>query len=409
MRSIARIASPLAAALVLSRGASGAPTPPAPEHDVTAQEVVLRVPGTERVTVRKDLPYKAAESRELKLDLYLPAELERGARRPAVVFINGVGDSPDSPLKEWGAYRSWGRLVAASGWIGVTFEARGPADASRPDIRDLFLYLRTKGRELGIDPDRLAAWVCSGNVISGLPFLMDDAGPNSGIRAVVVYYGSGDAARLRKDLPLYFVRAGRDNPQLNDRIDRLFARALGEGAPWTLVNAPSSHHAFDVLDETDESRRIVRDTLAFFAEHLAPPPAPAGAPSLARRALGHWFAKEYPEAAAAYREYVAAHPEDATAWLRLGLAQAHGPDPADAEAALRRAVALGADGPIDRYNVACGYALLGRKDEAIAELARAIDAGFDHPDAVASDEDLAGLRDDPRFRELVERARRRRS
>ena len=402
MRSLLRIA-PLAVLLAASRSAVATPLPP--EHDVTAQEVVVRVPGMDRVTVRKDLPYENTESGALRLDVYLPPELERGALRPAVVFVNGVGDQPDSRLKDWNAYRSWGRLVAASGWIGVTFEARGPADKSRPDIRELFLYLRTKGKELGIDANRLAAWVCSGNVISGLPFLMDDADADSGIRAAVVYYGSGDPARLRRDLPVYFVRAGRDNRGLNEKIDRLFARAVAEGAPWTLVNAPGAHHAFDVLDETDESRRIVRDTLAFLAERLSPAPAPPSAPSLAKRALGHWFAKEYPEAAAAYREYVAAHPDDSTAWLRLGLSQAHVGNASDADASLRRAIALGADGPTDRYNVACGYALLGRADDALAELSRAIDAGFDHPELLERDPDLASVRDDPRFRELVERAK----
>ena len=101
-------------------------------------------------------------------------------------------------------------------------------------------------------------------------------------------------------MPVLIVRAGRDNKALNQGIDRLTAQAVAGGAPWTLINAPGSHHAFDVLDETEESRRIVKATLQYFREFLEPPASPAAPPSLARRALAHWFAHEHAEAAAAY-------------------------------------------------------------------------------------------------------------
>jgi acetyl esterase/lipase len=135
--------------------------------------------------------------------------------------------------------------VAASGWIGVTFENGGRFPESRPDVRAVFAFLRDHGASLGVDTSRMAAWVCSGNVVTGLPFLMEDA---DGLRGAVVYYGSGTPARYRTDLPVFFVRAGRDNPQLNSQIDDLVAKAAAAGAPWTVVRAPASHHAFDVLD-----------------------------------------------------------------------------------------------------------------------------------------------------------------
>lgn len=56
------------------------------------------------------------------------------------------------------------------------------------------------------------------------------------------------------------------------------------------------------------------------------------------------------------------------------------------------------------YNAACSYALAGRNDAAIATLERALDAGFDDPDLVASDDDLDALRSDPRFVRLAGRA-----
>lgn len=371
--------------------------PPRPEHDVTAQDVVYRVPGMADVAVRADVPYKKADGGDLKLDLYFPPGARAGgALRPAVVFVNGVGDQPGSHLKDWGIYRSWGRLVGAFGFAAVTFDSRG-GDLARSDIRDLFAFLRSDGAGLGIDARRLAVWVCSGNVTAGLPFLMDDAA--EGVLGAVVYYGTGEPVRIRTDLPVYFARAGRDSKRLNAGIDQLWARAVGAGAPWTMVNAPASHHAFDALDETDESRRIVRETLEFFRDLFTPPAAP-GTPSDARKALSHWFAREYAEAAAAYGGYVKSHPDDAVAWMRLALSQAHERSPG-AEASLEKALAFGASSPSDLYNAACGYALLGSKDKALDWLERAIRAGAGNRRMIETDDDLASLHGEPRFDALL--------
>jgi len=403
-----RIVAAAAGALALTMAAPAAAQPD-PQHEVNAQDVVWVVPGLDRVTVRKDIPFKQAGPLTLGLDLYYPAdyrpadfEADRGAgaKRPAVVFINGVGDGPGGRLKDWGIYQSWGRTVAASGWIGVTFSSRGPATGSGPDIADLFAFLAKEGAPLGIDTSRIAAWVCSANVTSGLKFLMDQAG--RGIVGAVVYYGDSDPAKIRTDLPIYYVRAGRDNPDLNARIDRLWARALAAGAPWEMVNASESHHAFDALDETEESRRVVRETLAFYRDLFQPPPPPP-ATNAARRALSFWFGHEYAKAEAAYGEFLKTHPNDATAWMRLGLSQAYTKQPAAAEASLEKAISLGANGPVDLYNVACAYAVLGEKDRAIQALGRAVDAGFRDRGLAERDQDLASLRGDERFQKLLAR------
>ena len=57
------------------------------------------------------------------------------------------------------------------------------------------------------------------------------------------------------------------------------------------------------------------------------------------------------------------------------------------------------------YNLGCTFALLGRTEEAFEELERAVECGFGDAEHMLKDDDLAGLRDDPRFGELVRRAR----
>ncbi|MBK9376133.1 MAG: tetratricopeptide repeat protein [Holophagales bacterium] len=56
------------------------------------------------------------------------------------------------------------------------------------------------------------------------------------------------------------------------------------------------------------------------------------------------------------------------------------------------------------YNAACARALASQKAEALDLLQRALDAGFDDPDHLREDDDLDGLRADPRFRQLLKDA-----
>ncbi len=57
------------------------------------------------------------------------------------------------------------------------------------------------------------------------------------------------------------------------------------------------------------------------------------------------------------------------------------------------------------YNEACAASLDGKKDDAIALLQKALDAGFDQPDMFRSDDDLDAVRGDPRFAAIAKEAK----
>jgi len=393
-------------ALASARAAVEPPPAPAPHrpaaiHDLTRYGPVYWVPDMESVTVRKDLSYKRAGSTNLALDLYLPAGAPSGTLLPVVVFVNGVGDAPGMRLKEWGQYRGWPRLAAAHGLAGVSFDARPDPD-NLEDLRDLFRWLREHGREEGLDPDRVALWCCSANARNAYTYMMTDAG--AWLRAAVIYYGSGEGAAIRADLPVELVRSGRDNPFMNQAVDRFAAAASAAHAPWTVVNLPDAHHGFDCVDDTDASRVQIRRTLEFLLRHLAsgsPPDfaslprgsaPPAGAPDVpppdARAAMALFFGREWPEAASAYAAWVERHPDDVDAWLMLGNARVESRDVEGARAALTRAKAL--DPTIGET-----YALLGRLeaqqrryDAALPLLQRAIEV---MPDDAESRHQLGGV------------------
>jgi hypothetical protein len=60
-----------------------------------------------------------------------------------------------------------------------------------------------------------------------------------------------------------------------------------------------------------------------------------------------------------------------------------------------------AESVLGLFNTACMESLLGRRDEAIAHLAQALEAGPTLLEQAQKDEDFEPIRDDPRFQKLI--------
>jgi putative intracellular protease/amidase len=114
-------------------------------------------------------------------------------------------------------------------------------------------------------------------------------------------------------------------------------------------------------------------------------------------------AKDWTEAEKAYRALTEKRPRDAWAWYGLGnVLQAKGEWDA-AIAASERAASFDNVRPDALFNVACGYARKGNKDEAFSSLELAVKAGFKKKWRLESAADLAALREDGRYKTLLER------
>lgn len=337
---------PLASAplLLLSVALGAAPAGGEPArsiHDPTGYPLVWNQPGADGVTSRTGILFGRPAARDLTLDLYAPPGTVPGVPRPAVVFLSGFGDDPARPLKSWEIYRSWMRAVAARGYVGVMGES-DPADVPG-SLAALFRYLAEHGAELGIDPGRLAAWACSGNVSGALPFLMGESAPR-GLVAVALLYGAGEAERLRADLPVLLVIAGRDGPEVLEQERAMASRARDAKAPWTVVEAPALGHAFDAFDRSTESLATVAQVLGFLDARLGAPPAPTAENEerrAARAALGLLFARDYEEVEPYYDAIVEGPGrEDRQAWENLAWARRGAGSPAGEMLALERASRL---------------------------------------------------------------------
>jgi acetyl esterase/lipase len=246
----------------------------------------------DEVQVRSGIAYKTVEDGDLKLDVYLPTDLRQDERRPTVLFVHGEPWTTEAVRFDAlaaGQYISWGRLVAASGWIGVPFEHRNsractalPEAAS--DLDDLIAFVRTQIPEA--DPDRLILWVCSGGGAYGLRAAIRHS---PSVRCAVVYYAFLEPLYYRAIIapevpdetlreyspitalgqpdttipPLLIARAGKDHPELNETINRFAADALRKNVSLDLLNYAEGQHGFDILDDTKRSRSIIQQTLAF--------------------------------------------------------------------------------------------------------------------------------------------------
>jgi acetyl esterase/lipase len=266
-------------------------------EEMIRMPVVLRVPGMDAVTTRRNVVYKTAGDQPLHMDVYSPVGPTRP--RPAVLLVHG-GPLPKLGAKDMGVYHSYGAILAASGFVAVAFDHRflGPdrlVDAGQ-DVADLVAHVRANAAALGIDADRIAIWAFSG----GGPFLAAPLRERPPwLRALVAYYAvldlrqpplgvdSGLSPELRERCspvaalgdarsapPLLVARAGLDHPWLNGGTDRFVQEALAKGATLDLLNHPDGRHGFDILDDDARTREILRRTLDFLRDRLSPEPAP---------------------------------------------------------------------------------------------------------------------------------------
>jgi acetyl esterase/lipase len=264
--------------------------------ELAPKRIVYSVPGMNRVKIQRDLTYKTVAGAELKMDVYTALHSRPSEGRPAVIFIHGGRIPPNlrTKPKDWGAYVSFGELVAASGFVAITFNHRfyswNSLSDSQGDVMDLISYVRNNAKRLGVDKDRIVLWaVSAGGIFLSQP--LRDTPPY--IRCLIGYYAELDLQNERaaapasvsnetlreyspvyhldkssaKIPPIFIARAGLDDVNYNDGLDRFVLTALRKNITVDLANHATGHHAFDVEDNNDRSREIIKRTIEFIKAH----------------------------------------------------------------------------------------------------------------------------------------------
>lgn len=94
---------------------------------------------------------------------------------------------------------------------------------------------------------------------------------------------------------------------------------------------------------------------------------------------------------------------DGEYWFNRGYALHQSDHYIEAIDAFSRSIGLEYRQATAMYNVACGYALLNDKENALFWLDRSLAVGFDRADLLREDSDLDPLRSDPRFAEIIKK------
>jgi acetyl esterase/lipase len=253
-------------------------------RDLMKIPVFYSLPGMDAVRLERDIVFRTVGDTSLKADIYLPAA--RGTY-PVVLLVSG------GSVNDWRTaafYTSFARVLAAEGMAAVNFDKRLARDrnavpTASEDTLVLVDYLKTNAAKYGLDTARLCTWHFSaGGTIAGTML-----GEKSSATCVVLTYtilslGEADQdpqlgphsalvrARERgeKFPPTLVVRAGRDQKAINDSIDAFVAAALAKNAPVTLINYPAGDHGFEILNDTDETRRVIAQSIAWVKSHLGP-------------------------------------------------------------------------------------------------------------------------------------------
>lgn len=261
------------------------------QKDFGKAKIVYSTKAMDDVVVKRGINYLETAASSLTLDIYYPPNKDQTTLLLEVIFVFGYPDSVIQKklgvkLKEMGQYTSWGKLIASSGVAAITYESRDP----EKNIKQLFEYITNRSKELMIDPNRIGIWSCSGNAPMALSLFAADIK----IKCGVFYYGfmiepPGDnkASEVAKkvgfvypdilknpnllhwDIPTLVVKAGKDNvPNIQPTIDNFVSLSLSHNSPIEFINYPNGQHAFDVSDDNNNSREIIKRTVEFIRYHL---------------------------------------------------------------------------------------------------------------------------------------------
>jgi acetyl esterase/lipase len=261
---------------------------------LTSTPIYYTIPSDAAVQVCADNVYRSTPTQTHLFDLYLPSNSPANQKYPAVIFVSG--DMPPwlgKNIKKWKTYTSYGRLLASSGFVAVTFNRTMSYDlksihASYSDIKALHAHLVNNADEYRIDIHRIAFWFLSGGGCYAGAILRE-----INMMAMVCYYTLLDprrymfmnatkAAALDLDQyaiveyvknggrlpPTYIAKAGKDLPSVILSIDEFCAEAQKQGASVVLREHREGRHGFDALKRDETTMKIIGETLGFLKEHL---------------------------------------------------------------------------------------------------------------------------------------------
>jgi acetyl esterase/lipase len=253
------------------------------QRDMMRIPVVYRVAGMDQVRVERDIVFRTAGETQLKADVYMP---QKPGSYPVVLLASG------GSVNNWRTadfYTSFARVLAAEGFVAVNYDKRFSRESesaitASEDSLAVADHVTQNASKYNADPARMCSWHFSagGRVVGAM---LGEKSPAKCVIATYSILSFGDEesnpklapysalaqARQRGDKlpPTLVVRAGRDSKVLNDSIAAFVAAALEKNAPVSLINYPTGEHGFDLTNDSEESRQVIRLSIAWLKEQTA--------------------------------------------------------------------------------------------------------------------------------------------
>ena len=231
-----------------------------------------------------DVPQVDPE-RRVNYDVYRPVKTSDSVEHPVVIFVPG-GPVPAElrpTPRAWPSFVGYASAVTQHGLIGVTVDHRLHDIAAYPsaaaDVRVAVEHARALD---GVDAERVALWSFSGGGLLVTDWL---AAPPSWLRCIALTYpvlaplpGWTVPAGFQPiqalpgagDLPLLLTRVGRERAEIAETVAAFVSAATAQGVALEVIDVAEGQHGFDFLDHDDDSRRAVREALAWVASALQP-------------------------------------------------------------------------------------------------------------------------------------------
>ena len=183
-----------------------------------------------------------------------------------------------------------------------------------------------------------------------------------------------------------------------------FARAIN---PITETNwegvGVKPHIEVAADDALDKAIEIAKEAIEDIAEEKTETVDTGQMMNDAGRMMG---SEEFGKAIELLEQVVKSEPDNSMAWFRLGYCLHMDGQLDRAIKVHQKAAEFDTDtGLIAAYNLACAYSLKKETDLAIEALEKAIEKGFDDVNQIEGDSDMDAIRDDERFKKLMEKIR----
>jgi hypothetical protein len=262
-------------------------------QDFPQRRIVYQIPEMKDVICHNGIVYHSVNGIDLKADIYVPSNGGKSNPLPIVIIVINYPDSVFNKIfgrdgKDLQMAVSWAELIAASGMAAVTYQTQ----FSHSETDSLIYFLKKSAEDYNIDMNNLCVFGASANTLAAQSLMQNDdysikcAVFNYGILLTPdqKYYAEIDSAanmfgfyfsdlrkisRIPENIPMLVTRAGKDRFQIvKNTTDYFVAEAMRSNAQLTFINYSDGQHDFDVLDDTEISKLIIRQTVDFMKTHL---------------------------------------------------------------------------------------------------------------------------------------------